>query len=308
MAVPLKVKIKDVNGNCCCGMGACVMFCSTRGGTATICGTVEFLNIPSIPPRAYRTATHTGSPFVCVYFRTDCLDPSGPGTLDSYDYDASTPYLYDKDTCTHNAPKYTHYVQTGSGLSCNYSASGTPVLEDITPPPPGPATSTDPHGVIHRSLTSYAATYDNSLCVPTGGFFVTLSGSETWDLTDEDTELDAINRIPGITVWGDYVSCSSTPQCCRTAWQSRGAGEFSFEYLEARLLCRISNLPHNTAVTVKVDTLRRPYGSGTYVDYQTLENGGTSDNTGFLEVDFGTMNNTQGYETIASNCRVSLAS
>ena len=302
----LKVKVKDSNGNCCCGLGACVLFCSSRGGQATLCGVPEFLSTtPSVPPKKYLTATHKGSPFVCVYFQSDCHDPTGPGTVDSYDYDGSDPVVYDKDTCSVNTAHYTHNQQTGTGLTCAFGG-GSPTVELQTVPPPGPASSTDAHGSITRSLTNVTVSYDSSICTAQSSFFITISGSETWDLTNEDTELNAIKRIPGINIWGDYVSCSSTPVCCRTAWQLRGAGEFAFEYVESRLEARVSNLPHNTGITVKVDILRRPYNAGVYTLYQTIENDGTSDATGFVEIDLGVMNNTEGFETIASNCRASL--
>lgn len=124
------------------------------------------------------------------------------------------------------------------------------------------------------------------------------------DLLDEDTDGNAISRIPGIGIWSGYVSCGSEPICCRTTWQLRGVGETSFEYVESRIKVRGAG-PIMTHVSVKVDVLRKPYGTGVpYSLYLTLEDDPTTNPDGTFEVDFGVLPNDIGWETIASNCRV----
>lgn len=280
----LKVKVRDTNGNCCCGLGACVLFCSTRGGIASLCGYPEFTS-PSVPPKKYRRKTLSGGSSSNVYANSsDCSIQSGTDTVSG-----SGSCEFDKDTCA--------FTMGGQVTSDGTSVPACSVTEDAK------CTFN-----LSQTQTTRENSATNVCCNPDSPtiFRIQTADSRKDTLTIEDTDLDAIKRIPGINVWGAYSSCFLSPQCCRTAWAIRGAGQFTFEYLESQLLARVSNLPHNVGITVKVDLYRRPYGTGTYALYQTIENDGASNDVGFVEIDLGVVNNTQGFETYAANCRASL--
>jgi hypothetical protein len=119
-------------------------------------------------------------------------------------------------------------------------------------------------------------------------------------LSDEDREIDAINRIPGINTWGDYTPCVLS--CCRTAYELRGAGVTTFEYIEARFKIIGTGHGANKNVIAKAIIERAVFGSGAWADYQTVEVDGTSDPLGNIDIDMGVLPNDQGYQTRVKSC------
>ncbi len=250
--------------------------------------------------------TPSGQTYIC-YHNVDC---SGSlDTVDSYNFDGADVIEYNVLTCSANVGHATHYVQhNDSGdISCGYSTAGTPIVSIEVVASSGPATVIVPDAIQTRTLTTYNSTGKGaSACNPSSSFFYNLFGNNEQTLSVEDTESDAIARIPGIGTWSDYTSCGGDPLCCRTAWQLRGAGQFSFEYVESRIKVQGGTSLASQHVSVSVELWRRAYGSGSYALYQTLEDDTTSDGSKFFSVDFGVVNNTAGFETICLNCKVNV--
>jgi hypothetical protein len=302
-----KLKIKNpITGKCCCGAGTCAIFCSTRGGTATLCGIPEFLVPASVPPKKYRKMTPSGQTYICYRVNPDC---SGDVlTVDSYDFDAADVIEFGATDCaqTPSSPTYTHYVNSGISLSCGYSTAGTPTVESEPIGSQGPSSTLTANSTISRTLTSWESTgLGSGACNASGTLYYNLFGNNRQELSIEDTEASAISRIPGIGTWSSYISCSSlVGECCRTAWQMRGAGQFDFEYVESRIKVQGGTTSPSQHVNVKVELWRRAYGVGVYALYQTLEDDVISGLDSFFSVDFGVVNNTIGFETVCRNCSV----
>lgn len=287
-----KLKIRDSAHNCCCSGGACFIQCSTRGGTAQLCGEDAFQD-PVVPPKRWRTLTFGGSYLDCEYSSGDCSGT--PFFTESGVYSGTK--SYSQTTCAIIDTTLSAFGRN-SHVSCG--------AQTLTEFHPGEflAPFSDP-AVCDHTQTSIHDDYNfDKGCVAgnISGFTRSWTGEVTRDLSDEDTESDAINRIPGINTWSDYTTCLDV-FCCRTTRQIRGAGQFDFEYVEARFQVKGTNFQPAVSVQVRVDVLRKPYGTGSYFLYQTVEQDATPDAMGNFTADFGVIANDVGYETTVNNCR-----
>src|SRR5947208_505607 len=107
-----KAKIKGSDGRCCCGGGVCIIFCSVRGGLASLCGKPEYVS-PSVPPKKYRSIASGGTGAGNLYDNSDC---TGFNHEDSCTYSGTL--TYDKDTCATS--------HTGS-VACEIAGVGQPL-------------------------------------------------------------------------------------------------------------------------------------------------------------------------------------
>jgi len=298
-----KVKVRDENHRCCCDGGTCAIFCSTRGGMATLVGVNEFsdpahgINV-SIPPKKYRFSGLSGATYVYDSFTGSCPVPGDDGTgriRNTYSgfcrYDATTGLVVTNSGNNHQVVEGC-YGTEDANLSV---ACGSGPIDQVRAPG---------HVVSTTVKTWYGIGCASGVCFISNLAYGDPGQIAMQTLGEEDTEADAIARIPGIDTWGPYVSCATLAVCCRTAWQLRGAGQFTLEYVESRIKVQGASSP-NTHISVKVDLSRKPYGTGIpYSLYQTLEDDPTTAPDGSFSVDFGVLPNDVGWETIAGNCRV----
>lgn len=283
MATALKVKVRDSNGSCCCGGGICFIQCSTRGGMAELCGFSVYV-FPTVPPKKYRIRTLSGG-WQSSVWADGC---EGSEFIGHETCEWSGSINYSSTTCAVTSTGLQDCVDTGGH-------EGTVPTDTIT-------NSGLSYVTFDTEPTSITASPNGSCNFENGVFRKFDSATESEVLSDEDSETDAINRIPGIGTWSDYGTCLD-PFCCRTTRQIRGAGQFDFEYIEARFQVKGTNFPGLARAAVSVDILRKPYGSGSFFLYQTVEQDATADSMGNFTADFGVIPNDAGYETVVNNVR-----
>lgn len=267
--------------NCCGGGGVCGLLCSTRGGIAALCGWPEF-GTPSSPPKAYRVGTMTGTVSGNLYDLPDCtiLDHSDSCTFSSV-------CSYDKATCAQSSSGGTQCEVNGGDLppsppscgllvgTCNYSLAVTKVQQKLTPT-----------GVC---------------CGPEGSEYRKASGSQTFTLSQEDTEADAIDRILAGPhgIWSDFGPSAQ----CEAQYQERTSG-FNFGYIEAKYKITAYGLVSFSDYSAKVTLYRRPYGVGDFEVFEERTSTITADENGFYEGPEETVTNDEGFETYAGACSI----
>lgn len=296
-------------GTCTC-CGSCtpaVLKCRTRSGTYTLCGHSEFAGFVSDPWRKYRKATWAGNILQCRYN----VGPTCTGGFSSgrkFVYSGTN--QYNKDTCSTTCTEVIdefaeNFACSGGGThthptaSCAFSAT-TPANFDTT-------LYLSPGGVS-ESFTSATVDTLNSLA-GCDAFNATSSGSATITLSDEDTDTDAVARLiaSGIGSWSSYkevtVDCDN-PACCLASWDDRtGENTFSGLYQEAGWRVEMSGLTPSTSYDVQVQIWRAPYGTGMYTLFDTITASGTTDGSGFLQVD-GDVPNDPGFDSYAEEACV----
>jgi hypothetical protein len=225
--------------------------CRKRGGIATMIGFGEF-GAPSARPRKYRRK-----------------DSSGDATSQPYTGYCSTPHG-DPITCTYN------YTCQYDWLTTSLSSSGNIVCTGL----PGPVSPNCNFVLAQQCGLNVTQTQTHAEWVPTnaccddvgGNTIQTPSASRTMDLSDEETEVDAIDRLLANTPWApiswSFVVDVETPGqclravCCQAHYFDRGAG-FSFGYQQAQWRAAPTGQGIEAGCyAIRVPYLRRPAGSG----------------------------------------------
>ncbi|MDD2763495.1 MAG: hypothetical protein PHE83_05915 [Opitutaceae bacterium] len=123
------------------------------------------------------------------------------------------------------------------------------------------------------------------------------------ELTEEDTELSAINRMSPGLAWSD--DCGAPDYCldCTAFWTMRGPADLCFAFRDARSKAHLSGLTVGLVYNVTVKFWRRPVGgsAGQWVLYGSAVTQiiATADEQ---DTDWVTVPNEAGWETWARSC------
>lgn len=284
----------------CCSLPNTLQ-CRVRGGTAELCGHSEFPNATggvSVPPKKYRTKTASGTLEDCAYSTSSC---TGSQSGAKYVYSGSCTYNISTCAAT-NTLNYKEYNNAGTCPASTLSSDTAQLCSwgDSTSPS---STSCLMDVTVTKTRVDRTGT---GTCCSSGSSSTVRTGSMYWELTDEDTEADAIARLlagAGGT-WGAWTASGATgctgtpPSCCLAKYESRTSG-FTFEYYESEARVVATGLTPSTNYNIKIELYRRAYGSGTYEWYQTASTSAMSDGSGNLTSSGVTVTNTKGYETYA---------
>lgn len=304
MNLPVSISATSVDTCVCCAQPG-TLECRTRSGTPTICGHSEYTATPSVPPKKYRVQTNTQDFQLCNGGEAQVCSGSAGSvgrthvvvTTSSSTYSATTCGKTIAGTRTYGGDVGSSCVAYGGSLpssdsshcaDCDMSGAN-PTVTGFTR-----TTFTTTSLIFQASNVCYFAS--------PGNWGKIMSGDYTFGLSVEDTEADAITRFQAATAFGSWVTVGggcSNPACCLAQYESRTSG-FSFTYADAEWKATASGLTPSHAYDCHVDIYRRAYGSGSYVLYQTLVVGGTSDGSGNIEVT-GDVPNDAGYDTYAES-------
>lgn len=258
---------------CNCSDG-CTLLYRDQTGVATLCGFGEF--IVSSPPRYFRKKQILGQLYLKLWTRSDC---TGVSTDSKVTFAGSN--QYDRSTC----------VET-KGLTATGDL-GSNIVEDIS-------SSTLPSSGancvnVQTNLTNATrrVAFDNGF----GGFTCAFGFDPQPDaavvtLSDEDTEEDAVARVPlAWGPWGRGTGCSViTP---------RSGASLTFTRSQVRITAK--GTPGST-VYKNVTYLRQIYGVGDLMEYRTdtVSISIGSDGTGYIDQDVPLAN---GYRTCVGSCK-----
>lgn len=213
---------------------------ASEEGSATLCGFSEWL--ASSPPKKYLTLTSSGGVKQCTYGGTVC------GTANP------TVALFSRvGTSTYNP----------SGCSVVYAVQTErrDILSDCSLSPT--TLFGAPYQVTQRTtspVTDCVKTYDGDSysevyggnCQNLGGFSIRNNLSILQDLSNEDTEDDAIARATPSGSGTSNVSYKET----------RGAADFTFLWQDSTLTVTASSLVIGQSYTITVPTTTEDYGGG----------------------------------------------
>lgn len=228
--------------------------CRTRGGTASLCGHSEFANATggvSTPPKKYRTKTASGTMYDCARTNIGCTGAPAAGA--TYVYSGSC--SYDSANCvTTNTLLYNEFNDSGvcPATTLTINAAQNCDWGDTTNPASASCLMN-----ISVSKTRVDRSGTGICCDVGGGTYTIRTGSMYWELTNEDTEADAIARLQASSSWSNWTSANSTS--CLSKYESRS--NFSFAWQEAQFRATV-NIAENVTGVVKVGVYRRAYGSG----------------------------------------------
>lgn len=215
----------ELGFGCDCGL-PCSLECQQKNsvalGQACLCGLPEYTD-PSSPVKRYRTESLTGNTPYCTYGGNSCAHPLGGG---AFGYDGS--YKYDVDSCaiTNTLTVSTYFTADGAGCGSTpiFSSSQLWTGPDDGPQHPDQATITTTQT---QKKWEFAADPANP-CAAAGTF----SGTVTTDLSDEDTDDDALARSIGEGDWNECDDCGTGCSSFRTV---RTGSETCFDFRAARV-------------------------------------------------------------------------
>ncbi|HZP58934.1 MAG TPA: hypothetical protein VFB27_01325 [Opitutaceae bacterium] len=257
------------------------MDCRSRKGQYTLCGYSEFTS-PSSPPKKYRTLTLSGSIVGLSCASLGCASGCCTET-DTY----SGQCKYDKNTC----------VLTSNGLITIVGCSndGTIPTCDLS----RIAASIGDYIVC----TQASCQVDNDLVGVCQDFPVSgrsskrIATSAQKNLSEEDTEQDAINRINA--PWGDWYPVTPGGSCCAGIQPRTG---FTGGFSEAQYRVHVTGTP-GMLVSVNLFFTRRVYGVGAFQPYMTIPRTVQINLDGKGLIDVTDVPNDYGYETCLESCK-----
>lgn len=183
-------------------------------------------------------------------------------------------------------------------------ADPLPSLFSVTPPDAYPGRV----DVTEEATTRTSVGDEQCVLNTLTGDYEKVQGELTEELSDEDTEADAIARLlasddgawSSWRVVGDGTGGTCVnPACCTALIEARGDSA-SFLYQESQWRVTKGGLTPSAAYEAHVAIWRREYGSlGPYIKYATMIVPGTANGSGNIQID-GTVPNDAGYETYAA--------
>lgn len=255
--------------------------CRTRGGTAEIFGISEYAS-PSSPPKKYRTQTIDGSWCDNDHSAPNCSAPIANADRNVY----SGQYLFSPTTGAETNNQLAEYYLGTSGADC----SAVP-FNSSTVPPKNFAPNI---GVLVSETQTHRTWSAEVACTPTGGFFREISGEITSDLTDEDTEEQAIARLLDGLEWSEWSEGSN----CASGYEQRTSG-FTFDYSEAEFMLTGRGLYPGSNNDFSIGIYRRLFGSSDdYVLAETIHYSAVANSNGVAVITHPVAN-VIGYESVA---------
>ena len=235
-----------------------IVECKKRSGTATLCGHSEFAQATggvSSPPKKYRKKVANGIMEDCAWGGLICSGAPAYGAKYVYSGECS----YSQSTCAiANSLKYTEYNDPGCPATLlTVEAARECTWGDTTNP-----SSSDCLMTIAVSKTRVDRSGTNTCCDRGSGRATRRTGSMYWELSEEDTELDAEARATG--AWSAWAKPESCVDCC-TAFRTARTTGFSFPFQAAKFRLGITDGIKAHSYQVAVDYERREIGASAWV-------------------------------------------
>lgn len=157
-------------------------------------------------------------------------------------------------------------------------------------------------GFALTSSSETMLTYGPGACYLVGGsnYRVIHSGSRVWQLSDEDTEDDAVARATA-SGWSSYGGCFSGLPCCEASRTARGAGVFTFTYAEARVKLVFSGLLSGSSATIYLTVYYRDLATLATGEHSVISANVTADGSGAGEHVFDIPNPPTGFAYYAQS-------
>ncbi len=282
-----------VAGCACCGAPSSVFIRSrVAPGTARLCAWPEFPDHLSSPPKSYKILAAEGQFYNCnldaFCVGPDCL------FVTLFDWSSVLDSVYDIDcniTTETWVRRFSHGqsacapVSPGTDSNVNYAMEQQPFGFFTLPLPTG--------WIATSTATTYQLDGDGIIRGPSN---TVAYGTILQTLSDEYTEDDAIARIVPTLVYGGW-SVYPSPDTYVSRWEIRTAG-YTFTYDLAQFEIFEDSLTPFTSYDYDVNFWRRPFGSGTFVDFATATFTGTTNALGEMIL-VGDIPIDRGFETWA---------
>jgi len=237
------------------GAVAVSMSYRTKGGTAQLIGHSEFPDAgASSPPKKYRKKTATGTLEDCVSTSLGC---GGSKSSAKYVYSGVASYDILTGALT-NTLNLATYSTAGSCPAVDFIGNTAQAANW------GDGTVASSTCVQTNTITKTKVlrTRSNTCCddLPIAGYSTFGSGSMNWELTEEDLEADAIDRLLNGGSWSSWAAIAAIGTA-KTNYEQRTT-LFTFAYQLAQWKVTGAGLLPSTLYYGTADVYRRVYGSG----------------------------------------------
>lgn len=266
---------------------------------AELCGFEEYLTPYPSPPKRWRNSQEGGQVLICYETGiSGCSVPADLTAIESYDFDAATPSLWNAATCAFTQGDYPYGIAVPPPpLLCVYLGGGG-ILVPSGQGSSGPAVSVGILSTVARTPTSFTESFNAGACFSSPPFYAKRGGVYRQNLTVEDTEIDAITRFEIDNPLGAFG-----PSVQNAAYEPRVSG-YSFAYSRAQFLVQLTGFSPLTTMAVDVPIYRRIYGSADSFELATvLEYEIVTDGSGDATIT-GDVPNPRGFESYAGNATV----
>lgn len=273
----------------------------SKTGTYTLCGKEEFVT-PSIPPRKFRTLTVGGSLVICNYgnwgVTPACQLGPHPSLNGQYTNQYSGAISYNASTCA--VTDTTQKLQDNANVYCGDAPSLTNVghvttsVESVTS---GTALNKTENQTTRFQTSDFSCVEGGILHAPYPERVTTCSSYD--ELTNEDTEADAIARANALLGW-------DSPAKTVALNETRGAGDFSASYVYVEWRAEVTGLMATYVYSAKARYGRRAYGTSDPFDFFAEGSVSFTATGGTEYTPWEAIPNESGYETNILSARVCL--
>lgn len=283
---------------CNCGSGSCALSCQKKNadGGADLCGFSEY-GTPSSPPRKYRIQSFNEDFTFCSFGPGDCTGISAT----SRNVISGARTAYSKTTCAPTTTESRDVYGSGAGdcpLATTYAFTDSTGYsgEDMSSPP----SVIGGMGLASETQTDLVYIPTGDCYISGGGKGLAISGDQHWDLSDEDTDQDAIDRANAPLGW-TASNCLTEP-----AFITPRTTGFSFAYRSVQSRVYGSNLTPGHIYEATIYFYRRLLGStGPWIFFSIAEV--PCDPVGsdtFAYTDWVDVPNEDDFETRAQGCTI----
>lgn len=277
---------------CECASNGCVLECQSKTAIAELCGFAEFGDTPSVPPKKYRKCTFSGAEHGDVYDSLDCSHATGA----FFDIVLSGAAELSATTC----------ALLTMGTQSTSTDGNAPVVINLTDPLDLCSAAAHPCADTVSVNPTSCALSATGACCPSSSDTAQIhpTDTRTQTLSEEDTEIDAINRASAALPW-TASDCAASP----AFWTQRGAGDFTFAFRSVQVRGRAGHTPQPALIVghdyeITIGYYRRVLGSaGPFLflatDVVSLHASHTEEVTDWQDVP-----NEAGWETAALTCAI----
>jgi hypothetical protein len=229
--------------------------CQSKGGTASLIGISEYTS-PSTPPKKYRREEVSGTLDNCAYTSAPCSTPNGFQGQTKNVFTGARQYDPITGALT-NTQSYAFWSANADGTATCSNAlfrTNNPITWPIAGNPDLSVRTTR-----SQTQTSDEFTGDGICTFETGAISHKRTGSARADLSDEDTEDDAIARaLAAIGSWTGGGTCAD-----HTSYAEERTSGFSLAFRTSQTRVVISSgLTAGVSYEARIKIEKRVYGSG----------------------------------------------
>lgn len=258
--------------NSCVSSNACFFSCSLLGveiGEASLCGIPQNNWSGVTPINIYLTETWNGALIYRSYLVNAVPPCDGPYTEGTLTIGGSKEYS--STGCSFTDSRFGNFVTNPANQCVDMFGTDT--------------TS----GNLANGLCASCFTFPNAQQVMSTNQLVTLS--------NPDTNANAISRLINQSSWTNWVTGNVINDCMARYEERIGT---TFAYNEARWKIYATGYLPNTGYAVNVSFYRAPYGTSSFVLYQTSTYQVSTDANGNTNELIDSVPNAEGFDTYAS--------